>query len=192
MDGIASKISSAQWKTANLIAKANLATGHSDNDLSAALDTLIAGYSGGEGVDMVSGTLEYTEDDQVFEVEHGLGKIPKCIIVFPDEDTDASSLNDIVFACLTYFGTGTAQDENGDELTGDDAVYSTISDIAYGFCVYRTATGMRNANMGEPVVTGVTAGGASFEKYTNLETAFTPDPGTHQFAPGTYRWAVIA
>ena len=44
---LSSKISSAAWKIANLIASANLVTGKSDSTLTDAVETLINGYSGG-------------------------------------------------------------------------------------------------------------------------------------------------
>ena len=175
------------------IAFANDATGKSDRSLFQALSSLADGYLGNLPLKIASGTVDFTEETQTFEVEHNSGCIPKCIILFPEDGESAvTSAGEILCSCLIFGGTYEQTDDNNRPLAGENSKYSLISETAYGCCLYRYGTGMKGSNLSEPDVQGVTDDGVTFYKYTNTVTAFTPFSSLRRYANATYRWITLA
>ncbi|MDD6094351.1 MAG: hypothetical protein PUC29_01210 [Clostridia bacterium] len=190
---IPDKLSQIASKISEAIACANGTTGKSDTSLFQALTSLAEGYLGDLPLKITTGTVDFTEETQIFEVEHNSGCIPKCILLYPENgEGSVTSTSEILCSCLIFCGTYEQSDDNNRPLTGENSKYSLISNTAAGICIYRYGEGMKSSNVSEPDVQGVTDDGVTFYKYTNTVTAFTPFSTLRRYAPATYRWIILA
>ncbi len=168
---LSGKISSAAWKIASLIASANLATGKSDNTLSDAMETLIAGFHG----EVETGTYTFTEETKRGDlpIPHHLGRIPRFVFFWTDSDGTGLSANTVyAYSCINY---GTKADYQPDETE------VTTSGFQIGYTAYSaTGSSLRSA-------TGIS-------NWCDTSEAFgIPSGGSRYYLTGaTYHWIVGA
>ena len=173
---------------------ANEATGKGDETLLGAVSSLTEGYIGDFPLDIAMGSAYLADMAEPVEINHGLGKIPKCMIIFPKNGDSAVAENGkILFAYVYNNGEYQQTDFEDRELTGDNAKYKYCPEYTVGSCAYKDSNGIvKAATLLVPEASGTTEDGVEFSKYTNRLTAFIPRERGGKYADTEYTWIVMA
>lgn len=173
---------------------ANDATGKGDETLFGAISSLAEGYMGDFPLDIAMGSANLADRTEPVEINHGLGKIPKCMIIFPKNGESSVAENGkILFVFVYYNGEYEQTDFEDRELTGDNAKYKYCPEYTVGSCAYKDSNGIvKAATLLIPEAGGTTEDGVEFSKYTNRLTAFIPRERGGKYAETEYTWIVMA
>lgn len=192
---IAEKMTQMHDRIDALISESNEATGNGDTTLTDAVNTLIEGFGKIPGIKIRTGSVVFTEKTQICEITHDFGTVPKCLIVYTDTAYKDMPASCVLISSITYYGTSEQTDSNGDELTGENAIYKTNAQCSAGMSYIKMKSGpslkVSPDEVFEPDVECSLPNGAMYYKYTNPQTAFFPVTANRTYAPVEYKWVII-